>query len=422
MVETGTPTLSSLTRKVENWLQNCSYASLVDPRPEIAVPVIERFDWSGHALDPGFRRVRVIGRQLYVLCHAALAGNQTAKPLAERVAATLLNYGIGSEGQFVCRLSADGAVLDPAADLYDVAFGLFALAWWYRLSGDEMVLLCAENIIHRMRKSMASPSGHGYLSRPDMCRGHEQNPHMHLFEAAIFLAQSSDRASFRMLSDELFALAEHCLFDPGSCTIAEQFDDAWQPVTAPDGTIQIEPGHQYEWVWLLHQYAALSGCERAFVMAEKLFLFARRNGHDAATGLILDGVSTCGRAVAQNLRIWPNTEFLKAQVAMRERYGTGPGFADCDLSDNVARIFRHYLDANLTMELMRRPGLWIDYLRADGITPNCDHVPASSLYHIVFGFSEFLRHMDKSVTAIGLDSVQVADAAILPLATLGDGQ
>ncbi|MDQ9786272.1 hypothetical protein RF094_26580, partial [Serratia marcescens] len=74
-----------------------------------------------------------------------------------------------------------------------------------------------------------------------------------------------------------------------------------------------------------------------------MFAFAQAHGHDPATGLIRDAVDPTGRVLAPDLRIWPNTEYLKAQVAMRERLGEGPGFDDTALAANLARIFRHFL-------------------------------------------------------------------------------
>lgn len=406
---------------VKSWLGSRDYARLVDCA-EVPVPVIERFGWDGSAIEPGFRRVRVIGRQLYVLCRAALADHPEARHLVMRVAKSLINYGIGPDGQFVCRLGPDGSVLDPAADLYDIAFGLFALAWWYRLSGDEAVAECAEKVVHHLHETMRSPTGLGYRSRSDGFDGHEQNPHMHLLEAAIFLAKFSGRRVFHALAAELFALAERCLFDPASGTLAERFDDQWQPVSDASGVILIEPGHLYEWVWLLHQYAALSGCARPYEMADQLFLFARRYGHDAATGLVVDGVATDGRVIGPDLRNWPNTEFLKAQIAMRERYGNGPAFTARDLSDTVARIFRYYLVPAGKTNNTLKCDLWIDYLKANAVTPKCDHVPASSLYHIVFGFSEFLRHMGEFVPNQTPAPFLLANSAFQPLAAAGAGQ
>lgn len=389
---------SSPEDKVSRWLSELDYSGLLEQSAG-RIAVAERFDWNGRAIDPGYRRVRVIARQLYVLCQAALDGNQVAASLAAPVAETLMTEAFGSNGQFVSRLSREGEILDATPDLYDIAFGLFAMAWWYRLSGDDKALAIAEQSIAHVRGALSSPAGTGYVWRISQPLRHAQNPHMHLFEATILLAQFAERDSFAFFAHELFILTEAKLFDVENGTLAELFDDNWKPcgTTEDRGIVRVEPGHHYEWVWLLHRYANLAGIGRAAEIADELYAFARRHGHHPTTDLVLDAVATNGAVLCADLRIWPNTEFLKAQVAMRERWGApsgvGRGYGDLDVAANVDRIFRYYLTASEfgpARELKR--GFWIDYLQADAVTPKCDHVPASTLYHIVFAFSELLRH------------------------------
>lgn len=378
---------------LHSWLMTLDYGRLLDePVCAPGLPVIERFDWHGRPIDPGFRRVRVMGRQTYVLCHAALGGSEGTHRLASVAAGALIGHGIGTDGQFYSRLASDGNVLIATPDLYDIAFGLFAMAWWYRLSGDERAIAIAERSLEHLRTAMASPSGRGFLSRAGALGAHEQNPHMHLFEAATFLAAFTQRPAFKALADELFELAETVLFDPETGTLPEFFDAAWRPVGENDA-VRVEPGHHYEWVWLLHRYASLARQPRAYAMADRLFAFAAAHGHDAATGLVLDAVDRRGQPIETDLRIWPNTEFLKAQVAMQERHGEGPGFDDSAITHNVQRI-RHYF---LTRQqqgpaAVLREGWWIDHLEGKGMQPRSDHVPASTLYHIFFAFTELLRH------------------------------
>lgn len=370
------------------WLELLDYDRLLQPGE---LPVVERFGWSGRPIEPGFRRVRVMARQTYVLSHAAIGGNSSAAAAAPRAARALIERGINN-GQFHCRLAPDGAVLDSTADLYDIAFGLFAMAWWYRFSGDEGALSVAERSIADLRSTLASSSGKGFVARAGHTGPHEQNPHMHLFEAAIFLAAFSERPVFRALADELFALAEDVLFDPSTSTLAEFFDDEWRPM-AIDGSVRVEPGHHYEWVWLLHRYGALADQPRAFAIADQLFDFALRHGHDPYTGLVLATVSPNGDSIGTDLRAWPNTEFLKAQIAMRERKGNGPRFNDAAIDANLNRIWGYFLRSRRDHPAAElEEGLWIDCVEAGSYRAKGDHIPASTLYHLFFGFSELLRH------------------------------
>ncbi|WP_296616563.1 AGE family epimerase/isomerase [Sphingomonas sp.] len=353
---------------------------------------VERFDWSGAPLDPGFKRIRVTGRQTYVFSHAAIGGVVGADEAASHGAMFLKCRCLRADGQFASRLATSGAMLDATADLYDIAFGLFALAWWHRLSGDAQAVDIAEASLAQLFDTMRSPSGHGFVARAGDFGRHEQNPHMHLFEAAIFLSAFTGSRKARMLAEELFDLARSCLYDPSTGTLAEFFDAEWRP-DAHSGPIRVEPGHHYEWVWLLCRYGQLAGEPEAFAIADRLFAFAHAHGHDPATGLIRDAVDPVGNVLGSDLRIWPNTEYLKAQVAMRERFGEGLGYDDAALTANLLRIFRHFLTPRGTGPAAHLPdGLWIDYLEHPSLEPKCDHVPASTMYHIMFGFAEVLRH------------------------------
>jgi mannose-6-phosphate isomerase len=127
-------------------------------------------------------------------------------------------------------------------------------------------------------------------------------------------------------------------------------------------------------------------------LSRSLFDFAITHGIDPASGLILDAVCPQGEPLEKNLRIWPNTELLKAHVAIAEREGR----AQCHLIDQtISRVFRHYLgSASIDGSTSLGRGFWVDYLKADARQLNCDHVPASTMYHIMFAFSEALRFHD----------------------------
>ncbi|MBN8832597.1 MAG: AGE family epimerase/isomerase [Sphingomonadales bacterium] len=377
-----------------NWLCEPALRGITQRGIGVDVPgYVERFGWDGSRLDPGFKRVRVTARQCYVFSHAAIGGMEGALEAARMGADLLLQRGIRDDGQFVSRFASDGTVLDPATDLYDVAFGLFAMAWWYRVSGDERAVVAAQRSIVHLREDLRSPSGRGYLAREGDAGPHQQNPHMHLFEAAIFLAAFTGKAEFAELADELFGLAEAALFDVESGTLAEFFDADWRRGGAA-GPARIEPGHHYEWVWLLNRYGALAGRQRAFEIADRLFDFARAYGHDEGrTGLIVDAVDENGAVLQSDLRIWPNLEYLKALVSMRERHGDGAHWDEDVVEATVRRIHAYFLTRQADGPASVLPdGLWIDYLDGVSLKPKGDHVPASTLYHIMFAFTELLRH------------------------------
>ncbi len=82
----------------------------------------------------------------------------------------------------------------------------------------------------------------------------ESNPHMHLFEATLAGAEVCSECNlWKPLADEIadFALAH---FFDGNGLLHEFFDADWKFAPGVPGRI-VEPGHQYEWAWLLLRWA-----------------------------------------------------------------------------------------------------------------------------------------------------------------------
>src|SRR5688500_7448400 len=92
-------------------------------------------DGSDAAVD--FKRVRVIARQIYVFSHAALMGHSAYTDLARHGFHYLTgNAWQGPERGWARLLDRQGRAKDPTPDLYDHAFVLFSLGWYYRLTKD----------------------------------------------------------------------------------------------------------------------------------------------------------------------------------------------------------------------------------------------------------------------------------------------
>ncbi len=78
-----------------------------------------------------------------------------------------------------------------------------------------------------------------------------------------------------------------------------------------DGAI-VEPGHHYEWIWLLRRFERETGRPVArFVDA--LYGHATEHGFDAE-GLIVDELLADGSCRSPSRRLWPITEAIKANV------------------------------------------------------------------------------------------------------------
>ena len=339
---------------------------------------VEHLALDGSNPDVAFKRLRVLCRQIYVYSHAAVLGRPGSLEIARHGYSFLTQNGwLGPEGGWARRLGRGGGVIDPTPDLYDLAFVLFALGWYHRATGEEDALRRAHDTVVFLDRHMRHPAG-GYLAEKP-ARGHRlQNPHMHLLEAALVHLENTGEPVFRALADEIVALFRARLFDPATETLAEYFDENWMRA-AGDAGRTIEPGHQFEWGWILSNYQRLTGVNvRDSALA--LVRFGERFGIDPATGATFDAVRDDGVVLDRGSRAWTNAERMQAAVAMFEMEGRDP-----------SSVFAASGGLLLDRYLAHVPrGTWIDHFDAAG-QPKADKIPASSLYHFMIAFTEVLR-------------------------------
>jgi mannose/cellobiose epimerase-like protein (N-acyl-D-glucosamine 2-epimerase family) len=338
----------------------------------------EILNLDGSPGQPGFKRIRVQGRQLYAFSHAALLGWAEGADAAERCWRFLLDYGGQEDGSWVRRVSPDGRdVVDATVDLYDLAFVLFSFAWYARLTGEREPLVrarrTAEWIIAHMRQG-----GRGFWNAlPDDGGWRQQNPHMHLLEAALALYETSQDGFYMELAGELIALFRDVFLDRGTGALGEFFTADWQVAPGADGD-WVEPGHQFEWTWLLDQYGRLGG-DRLEDEMRALYRGGRANGVDSDTHVAVNRVGRDGRVLDRACRLWPQTEALKAHAVMHRR-----GEADeAAIAGVVRALGQRFFDGC-------PPGAWMDQFDADG-RPSAKTIPTSSFYHIFMGFGELDR-------------------------------
>ena len=311
-------------------------------------------------------RAMVQARQIFVFAHAAELGwAQDSAALAERGMASLLRdfaTDAGDETSFAFAIDpASGMVWAAQRDAYAHAFVLFALAALHRLNGDPNLLDIADRVIRFFDRHLTDPVHGGLFDAQPTPAEKRQNPHMHLLEAYLLLARAAPGRGYEERAAALVALFRRHFLRDG--VLIEYFGQDWS-VARP----LWEPGHHFEWVWLLGEYGALTGDGMQAEM-EALYWSARERGV-AADGLLVDALSPEGVVLTPSHRIWPHSEAIKAAITRADM-----SFAD----DMAAGLMRHFLD---------RPfgGGWTDQLSADG-EPLVDYVPASTLYHLVLAAS-----------------------------------
>ncbi|MDP2377429.1 AGE family epimerase/isomerase [Reyranella sp.] len=324
-------------------------------------------------------RLMVQARQIYVYALAARRSwHDGAHVLVEQAYASMVRDFCHRDGRdgWAYSVMRDGTVADSTRDLYAHAFVLLAIASYVEVTGKSTALAIADETLAFLDANLVASQGGGYAETWPHRDGHRrQNPHMHLFEALLALWECSQQRRYLERAEELFVLLKSRFFQSGSGALIEYFDDGLRPAVGLDGTI-VEPGHHYEWCWLLRRFEKATGRQEANALVNALYAHADRNGFDSE-GLVIDEICADGTPKTQSRRLWPMTEAIKCNLVEGVR-----GRAGClDKAAVLAGLLaRRFLEPALQ-------GTWIDRLDAEGRS-SCDFVPASSLYHMIGAIDE----------------------------------
>jgi mannose/cellobiose epimerase-like protein (N-acyl-D-glucosamine 2-epimerase family) len=343
----------------------------------------ESLNAHGNSVDPGYKRLRVIGRQIYVFSHAYKLGWEPGLALAQQGFEFMVKGAwLGPTQGWARRLSPTGQVIDATPDLYDNAFVLFALGWYYRASGDPSALKWAKETCTFLTTHMRHSSGIGFLHEKPAHGPRQQNPHMHLLEAALACYEAWGDPQFEALAREVVTLFQSHLFNGQTRRLPEFFDEKMVPTEDALGRIT-EPGHQLEWAWILANAKRLLDLD-IDKTAKALIESAEHDGVHPISRATYNQVRDDGILLDDGWRTWPNTERIKAHIAAYELFGNDPRQA---ISESIKVLFDHFLAVPV-------PGSWIDTFTKDW-TPTSYAAPASTLYHVFLAFAEVLRVCDR---------------------------
>ncbi|WP_300555351.1 AGE family epimerase/isomerase [Maricaulis sp.] len=337
----------------------------------------EKLDFDGQPVIDCERRLLVQARQIFVHARASLQGYPHALDQAVEAYHRVKQLARAPDGKpgWVHALTPGGEIADPTRDLYDHAFLVLALSWLFRATGERDYLVDAEDVLAFLDDRMSSSAG-GYretLEHRQLPR--RQNPHMHLFEACLALYEVDPRPVVLHRAERLMALLESRLMHGSGAAVLEFFDEAWQVAPDEHGSA-VEPGHSFEWVWLLSEYERLTGYpSRGF--GAPLYEMASEAGIIRETGLAAARIDPEGRMVDASSRTWMQTERIRA-ANVRLRRGEIIALADFEAACDA--LFRYHLEP-------APAGMWIDRVDAMGAGLSAQ-VPASTLYHLLGAFME----------------------------------
>lgn len=315
-------------------------------------------------------RLRVQARQVFVFAQAAKLGWRGPwRAMVRHGLDFLLGVATLEDGVVASRFDLDGSRMEDAPDLYDQGFALLAYASAFELLGDELARSAAFKLMRRLNQRRDAFGG--YLELPGFPPTPRANPQMHLLEAVLAWRGLDPDPIWEEAAASLAKLCVTRLINESTGALTEFFNESWRPAPGDLGRLT-EPGHHYEWGWLLQQQSA----EHARA-AGALCWRAETLGVDPGRGVAINAIDTHGSVLDASARMWPQCERLRATLTMRRE---DPVWAASALQ--ASRALARYTQAG-------RAGLWRDVMEVDG-TLRVQPAPVSSLYHIVSALIELL--------------------------------
>ena len=275
---------------------------------DMALPY-EALDAEHQPLPPQRYRAMACARQLYLF--SSLIGQL---PAAEERAAALFrslqqHFHDAEHGGWFYSIDAQGAPLDQRKDLYTHAFILFACAHYWDKVREPLVESVLNAALQVIAQRFATDDGlyEASLERDwsSLNSGPLQNPLMHLAEAFLATLSVREDAAAEDALLKLCTAMQAQFVDPQTRVLMEK------PLGAVDNWF--EPGHQFEWYFLLESSPLLRGSQlhesldRAFALTERLGVAE----HSGAVLAMLD-LQDSGSAKDSTQRIWAQAEYLRA--------------------------------------------------------------------------------------------------------------
>lgn len=355
-------TSENAARRFGQWVREAALPLWSTAGADPLYGFVERLGFDGEAAPTGYLRCRLLARQIAVFAQASRCfGNEQYAVAADHgwqvLKARFWMPGLGWRD----RVLLGQASGEPVLNLYDQAFALYASAWRASVFADEEALSLALATLECIDSHLRLSGGRGWVTTAgDDLR--DQNGHMHYLEALLELYSLRPLDEVAERIDEILDVLDRHLVDPASGAVTEYFGSNWRTVDPAT----VEPGHQYEWAWLLDR-AKSAGF--AFESSpDRMRDFADRYGWDRERGLIYDSLSVAGGVVGGGFRLWPHCEALKAMSISKRPEDTDR------IAALVDSLFTHFLQPEDS-------GLWTDR-RDSALVPLVDYVPTSSLYHL----------------------------------------
>jgi mannose-6-phosphate isomerase len=316
------------------------------------------------------RRARLHPRQVFAYAHATELGwSGPASRAVEHGLHFFLSRYRRWDGFYRAKVAPNGAPVDDHVELYDQAFALLCFASAYAFCREQRYQAEAHALHDCLQQQLRLAAG-GFEESSPARLPRLSNSHMHLLEAALAWLELDSDLRWPTLATQIVELALTRWINSPTGAIGEYFDINWQPVRTSAEII--EPGHQFEWAWLLLQFANHRIDARLAPAALRLIELGETWGVDRQRRVVINTCFADGRPDDTDARLWPQTERIRASCMAAEASG------------DSLYVLRALEATQTVMRYFDTPvrGLWRDRLNADGAFVK-EPAPASSLYHIV---------------------------------------
>jgi len=363
------PAFGVAGRPVQTWIGDWLWSQVMPRWAELCVDAnsggfVESLDLSGAPQPARPRRGRVAPRQLFSFARARRLGwnpDGRADAVIEAGLAFLDSQGRSSRGGWAHEFDGAGNVTDDRRDFFDHTFVALAGAELAALGDPRGDALASEAF--ELMDALFLDADHGGWRDCETGDGSKlANPHMHLLEASLAHFDAGPGPGSAARIETICALFEQHMFDARTGAMGEVFTSDWRP----GAQYRVEPGHCYEWAYLLAETARLTGRDTAS-WARRLTGFGETQGVSGGLSVDILGVTP------PSFRLWPQLERLRALAVL--------AWPDADLAALLEDVRVRYL----------APGPshgWIDQLDAGG-NPAAGTVPASVIYHLMTGLAPF---------------------------------
>ena len=326
-----------------------------------------------------FRRSRLVARQIYSFSKSKELGwTGDSKEIISMGLNFLEKNLISQNGQIFMNINIEKSNPNKDHDLYDYAFVFLCLS---ELAKNEIFFEKAVSLSNKSLNWITNNWRHhhiGFKEDPKVSDNLRANPHMHLLEASLSWEQveSNYRDRWESVSDEVVNLLLSKLYSDKRFAVSEYFDLDWNDTKEKSHQV-IEPGHQYEWGWLLLNWAKKRNNIKVKKIAIKLINTAETYGFNKDSLKVINALNFDHEVIDNNSKLWQQTERLKAwNLISKDLY-----FNKLEREESKKKVIQSLITIKEFHSKSLR-GIWKEnYIANKGFA--LGPTKASSLYHLI---------------------------------------